>query len=520
MRKLSKKIISSAMAFGFAIMPLQSPVMVLAQEDTHYFDSEMDVEFITVENDEELKYLLESLDIRDLPTMDAQFLPAPRNIVNAGPIHPTGIPDINLTPEQIQMAIDMGIWSPEQDAENRINSRFAPVVSSYEVRRGTIPTPGFEWGVPIEIPGPGFTFIVPDAASTVNVNGGMSAHLQLDLPRNSNLDYNLYIYEIHGPFGSNTFELVAFSENETFINGLNGTLPELIEIQNNTTSTRSFAAVVRSANGYSATEEFVLHIGFNHINNSIIDQHPNQARTLDLSFMSNFVIRSALQSTVDNDWYRFTTPSGLHYTGLRLALDQHSLNSGYAFEVYTREGSQYRRSNNMFNGRLSVLPNTTYYIRVHSTRLGNVPLSGQNYELTIEKDLIMNYFMVITTPGHSNLIGVSGSLPTVRPQPNGMRLTVNAFALARSPVNNVIYRQAGARVNLTLFNPERGHLGFSDGFNYTDANGEVRITTTPALPPVGAYRTPGGTLYDIGQFWLHAGSTQSEVRRVYITQFD
>ena len=363
--------------------------------------------------------------------------------------------------------------------------------------------------------------IAPNPATQVMLFPGSSVHFQLDLPRNASLDYNLYIYEMVTPIPNATFELVGFSENETRINGNFGTLPELVEIQNHTASQRILIPVVRSARGYSATEEFVLHVGTNPINNAIIDQHPNQARTISIAYTANIVVRDALQSTVDNDWYRIVTPSALHFLAISMALDPHSVSHGYAIEVYAREGAGFRR---ISNTGIDGIPNTTYYIRVYNTRKGNVPLSGQNYELTLTKHLIKNDIRILRTPGHDTLRGHLGVLPIVRPVFNGRQLTVEGIAFARSPVNGILHVQEGARVELVLHNPNRsGPTAFSSGVGIVASSGVFRATTSPAAPPIGTHNTPGpfgGTRYDVGYFWVQAMAGGSETFPVYIMQAD
>lgn len=244
-----------------------------------------------------------------------------------------------------------------------------------------------------------------------------------------------------------------------------------------------------------------------------------------MSVAANFVIRDALQSTVDNDWYRFTTPSAPHFRALTMALDAHSLGYGYAFEVYTRVGSQYRRVN-LSNGRLNIAPSTTYYVRVHSTRMGlDVPLSTQNYELTIGMDLIANQFTIWSTPGHTDHLGPFGWHPAIRPNSNNRRLTVRGWAVSRAP-NGILHTvPAGVRIELTVQNSNFTNLAqrYAHGGALTDATGWFTISSAQVSAPRGQFSTPGpihGTLYDHATFWVHVGNARSNVRDVYILQWD
>jgi len=150
MKIFNKKVVASVMAVGLAIAPLQGYATVFAQESGHYYDfssnlmqnfsNDVNIEFITLEEDGDLERFLETLDIQPVPTMEAEFLPTPRSIINEGPRHPTGLPDINLTPEQMEMAIEMGLI-PQQHSGNL---RSAPANAQYNSYVGTISTPGYE----------------------------------------------------------------------------------------------------------------------------------------------------------------------------------------------------------------------------------------------------------------------------------------------------------------------------------------------------------------------------------------
>ena len=465
---------------------------VLFEEQEFYYSNETVV--IELTSQEELN----ALNLQELPTLQAEFLPSVRTFNM--PLHTTGLlNDVyalnSRTRDYVTEQITNAAIEKYLNANNIQAQDFQLRFNNHEVYTNTI------------------TYQDQVRLRLVTVRPGESLYLQLDLPNNMNLDYNLYVYDIlwvyiptiipgipfpiplPTPFPNN---IIAFSENETYTNNAFGTLPELIEVQNHTSNSESFWVAVKSARGYSATQPFTLHMDFNIPTppNDEIDQHPNQANRINMNTAGNIEVRGrALQSTVDNDWYYLTIlVAGSGFAGMMFTLDAASVAQGHLLEVYIRvpgNQNQFRRLT-LTNNAVAVEPGTTYYIRVHA-RPGVSQLTGEDYLLTITPRFRVKNVLIMQVQGGGLNFGlITGHRhdPMTALRAAGPRdVTIRGIAFTHDAGNNFLV--ANSPINVVAYSP-----AWRD-FNANNVTTTTTTTTDDRGNFTGTVRVPPGNLFPV-----------------------
>lgn len=251
---------------------------------------------------------------------------------------------------------------------------------------------------------------------------------------------------------------MAWSENNTHVN--NGfTVPELAEIRNHSNFQGGFVfylIMVSCRNNTGLPQQFTLHVGQNPDEGELIAQHPNQASTVAThpEIPNNFTIENALQTHVDNHWYRVVFPSTWGLNHIRLTLDSLSVSHGYNVELYTSPGSNtFVRVAAGNDGRFSITPGATHYIRVHNTSIQNtpLPLSGANYILTITPELTVNHveFWTFLFTGFDRNFPGPGPVP--RRSTNGHSY-INTAGFAVRQIGNRWFGVEGVEVTIIVTN--------------------------------------------------------------------
>lgn len=217
----------------------------------------------------------------------------------------------------------------------------------------------------------------------IAVEPGEVLHAQLDLPNSTELDYDLYLFEVNPDTLDMT--LVDLSQNRTFLNGTEGTAPESVGIFNKENTVKEYAVFVVSEVGSSITQPFTLHLGINtNTDNFEADENVNWAVNFTLMPIGTTVIdMRSMDTLVDNDWYKFTIPNSKNYDTMNFKLDEDSQNANYKLELYQLEDSQLKKVSISSNGKAEI-DSGQYYIRVTSIESTN--LTGSTYSLSILPD--------------------------------------------------------------------------------------------------------------------------------------
>lgn len=299
----------------------------------------------------------------------------------------------------------------------------------------------------------------------IAVNPDEVLHVQLDLPNSSELDYDLYLFEVD----SNTSDmtLVDLSLNRTYINGAEGTAPESVGIYNKGDKVKEYAAFVVSQVGSSITQPFTLHLAINSNPDEFeADENVNSAVNFTLNPTGSTVIDiRSMDTLVDNDWYKFTIPTSKNYDTMNLFLDKDSRNENYKIELYQLENNQLKKVDISANGKAEI-DSGQYYIRVTAT--DSVNLTGSTYNLTILPDYQADKIYITSLEGGNYATYQFGT----RYRINGdSDLTINGIAGYGD------YVLPYAEVSVTIINehwdPE--HLRYRTETTKADENGNFSV---------------------------------------------
>lgn len=235
--------------------------------------------------------------------------------------------------------------------------------------------------------------ITDTISGTISSSGGM-AYLDVTLapgdivqaslksPNNADIDYDLYLY-MYNSDGSLSGP-VALSCLKTYINGSAGTVDEGLAYINSTSSTNSYALIVKSAVGYSLTEPFYLTISLDeqgYYDSNEPNDSPFTATELDSVTQLN-ITGANLNVSNDQDWYCWKMPG---YAGRTIV----NIDQGYSAEIYVADDS-----GSMIlvapenDGKYNLKKDNWYYLRVFYS--GNSFISN-DYTLTTFGDGIIPF---------------------------------------------------------------------------------------------------------------------------------
>ncbi len=335
---------------------------------------------------------------------------------------------------------------------------------------------------------------------------GHVLHVQVDMPDNAQLDYDVYLFEVDANLD---LTMVDYSEYSTYINGTNGTLSEAVGAKNASGVAKEYAVLVQSYNGGSINQPFTIHIAiYPMLDNLEVDENADFARAITMATDRNTPVTSrAIDTVIDNDWFILDS-SGSPIDQVEVTLDSVSVAAGYKVEVYTRSSSnQMIRvpiSNNKFR-----ISGGTYYIRVSSAV---TTVTGQNYTL----NLIPHYDadQVIITE-------ILGGFDVTYPE--GTRYRVEDSVTVKGVVGGNGFLLPNAQVTVTAENDAwtNPSYRYSTATVTTDSNGA--FTAIVNLAPSYASRSYYlyGAIdfihyYDIGWLYAESGSGFAGYYPLYI----
>lgn len=312
-----------------------------------------------------------------------------------------------------------------------------------------------------------FTYITATLAPAQMINA------TLVCPKNENLNYDLFIYEMDK--NGYLTNIVSSSTTSTYFNtyedGTTKTVDEGTSFVNNTGTTKNYAVIVSAAEGGSATDTFELTVSLSE-RGSYDTAEPNDSPYYACEARESMLDGGSLHVPNDQDWFMWRASS--EFISAKIANT-----AGYNVEVYTAEGNKLILTNKNSDGSYPIA-NGVNYIKVSASNNGT-SFRGKAYSLNITPWDVKPYRMFM------NLNGDEGEKAYVN-YPEGRRfrfknrLSPEIFVKSKSgyPVRNHV-------VTLTwLSGGWNEHTGNASRVarGMTGDDGKVTIVLEkPELPP-------------------------------------
>jgi hypothetical protein len=327
----------------------------------------------------------------------------------------------------------------------------------------------------------GFITAVNSAAQyNINLPANTYLQLQLDLPNNQNLDYDLYLLDATG-------QPLAVSDYYTYVNGSSGTVSEALGYPITTAGTYYFH--VQSGVGASITESFTLKYSLSVVgefDGMEMDESAYLAYPFTFSTMGVQLGTRNINSSIDSDWFYFTVPSGGSYDKVRIGATTTSQNT-VGVEIYKNVGNEANgvyamAKQNMSGGMLTVSPGK-YYIRVYNTAPVFDSNDIQNYTLMASPSMrATGIATVLTGTSEASYVNYPGLGVGYRTWTGP--LTISGYVYAT--VDGDIYPVANEAVTARYFNPgwdanNTAEFAYIEEDGYSDINGNFSVTID--LPP-------------------------------------
>lgn len=285
----------------------------------------------------------------------------------------------------------------------------------------------------------------------------------LKSPNNAGIDYDLYLY-MYNSDGSLSGP-VSLSCLTTYINGSVGTVDEGLAYINNTSTTNSYALIVKSAAGYSLTEEFILTLSLDeqgYYDSNEPNDSPFTATELNSTTQLN-ITDVNLNVSNDQDWYCWKMPS---YAGRTII----NIDQGYSAEIYVANDS-----GGMIliapenDGKYNLKKDNWYYLKVFNSGSSFV---SNNYTLTTFGDGI-----IPTNLRYRNFQGDMGDVQ-VDYGDGLMERFENSFAMSFTVSDQFGYPINNQRVNVKWISGADSKVTH-DYYGITDYAGGVKVVCTP-----------------------------------------
>lgn len=224
------------------------------------------------------------------------------------------------------------------------------------------------------------------AYDIIALNPNEAINVTLECPRNSALDYDLFLYEVdsEGYLGN----MLTGSSTETYMNtypdGTIKTLDEAFAYTNKTTEVKYYAIIVLASVGGSTTDTFKL--TFSVIDGSECDvaepnDSPYDAYELpEIAGGTTTFSQLSLHIVNDQDWFLWRAPSDAAGVEISATLKDVTSNQYYNVEVYKAEGNKMILSSRNGSGNYRIGPGVNY-IRVFADEAS---FTESSYELALK----------------------------------------------------------------------------------------------------------------------------------------
>lgn len=318
------------------------------------------------------------------------------------------------------------------------------------------------------------------ALYTISVNNGQLLQVELLVPQNLSLDYDLYLFAVD----SATSELTQVAAS---IYGTNSTfMPESVGTINNSGSTLTYAILVHPNGNPSATDYFTLNVSTSNYTasneaNPTYAFEPNESAFYAVEFpnmtSSTYVtVPGGLNSPIDNDWFVVYNQSTTEFSGLEIAnIPESVVVESYAVST----GNMMTKLGSTANG--AVLPIASGYTYFRVCFSGNGTFGTPNYNITFTPALNATKALV--------LIAVNGycqrysSLFADRKTRPLFVMGSNIRVWVQYLTDNNIRVKANDTVSVSIFNPawDNPNMQYSEGsaraVNSYDCNVSLRAPT-------------------------------------------
>lgn len=212
---------------------------------------------------------------------------------------------------------------------------------------------------------------------SIEINPGILLQARLVQPSNSELDYDLYLFDSTGT------TILDASQNRTHISSA-GTLDDSVGIINTGNEAAAYYLYVNAAKGGSINEAFTLTYAVSNIFDSFeTDEHPSAAKNFTFGIAGAYIDSRSISSSIDSDWYVIHVPSSRSYDKLHFDVSSPSANQ-CKVEVYkdASGGSFQMKKLSLSYGNLPVSTGE-YYIKVSYAGSNFNQDDVQNYNLSL-----------------------------------------------------------------------------------------------------------------------------------------
>lgn len=214
----------------------------------------------------------------------------------------------------------------------------------------------------------------PDALYTIYVEAGQILQVELQVPQNLALNYDLYLFEYVE--ATSAITLVSGSEYITDSNFM----PEGVGAINNSGGRMTYLMMVSSNKNPGPTDYYTL-------NASIANEHdsfePNENAFFaidlpEISDTSMLTLTGGLNSPLDNDWFSLNVANTSQFSGLEIQ----GVPAFAVIESYTVvNGNQLKKTGSTANGMILPISAGYNYFRLLSTR--NASFSPSTYAIKV-----------------------------------------------------------------------------------------------------------------------------------------
>lgn len=228
-----------------------------------------------------------------------------------------------------------------------------------------------------------FTYVTATLAPTQILNA------TLICPKNPNLNYDLFVYEIDD--NGYLTNLVSASTTGTYFNkyedGITKTVDEGAAFVNKTSKTQNYAVIVSATKGGSASDAFELTLSLD-VQGNYDAAEPNDSAYYAYKTTEGSISGATLHVSNDQDWYMWNATSEFRTAKI-------SATAGYDVEVYTSDGSNLILTNKNSDGTYPIATGINY-IKVFNNSSNFIPSA---YTLSIEPWSVLPSSFQLTLDG-------------------------------------------------------------------------------------------------------------------------
>lgn len=287
-------------------------------------------------------------------------------------------------------------------------------------------------------------------------------NLTLEMPSNTNVDYNMWLYSIAD---DNSLKLVSYSNFGTYVEeGTGNTLDESISHIHTEDSLGAYLVYINSSEGYSSYNPFTLTVGRN--NAGTYDGYETNDNAYFAKNITSSGTTSSLHVANDQDWFSVSLNGGIYDITA----------SNYNVDIYSYDGSNnsFKSAEKLKNGTYR-LDGGFYYVKVHSEITND--FVADNY------DLRFNYLTVYDSFETAYDLGSWEYANFRKPEIVPLGQSISYYKVSIDPgetayVNSLISDYATSPRAVMIYNPNKQCINMSNiGFDGVSDSGVVTKST-------------------------------------------